>query len=186
MSKQHDYTLVTDLDLSRVEDDKITNKGFVALSTDLWRKNKLMPEGVVQAQFDLGRGLRERYVVGAGARYRLISDSIITASVKTGLMFENEVWNNDVDPLNVYDIENNLVKWTNNFSMKFSYEQVNIFVSLYLQALPEAIFHPRFSGESFLEVKASKKMNVRFSFDWWHDNRPVVPYANFFYNVKTN
>lgn len=185
LSKLHDYTLITDLDLSRVQDQKLTNKGFIAMSTNLWRKNKLMPEGVVQGQFDIGRGLRERYVVSAGARYRLISSKIITSSIKSGLMFENETWINDVDPLQVYTIENNLFKWTNNLSVRFEYEQVNLFLSVYFQALPEAIFSPRFSGETFVEVKASKKVKIRFSYDWWRDKKPVVPYADFFYNVKT-
>jgi len=185
LSKLHDYTLVTDLDLSRVENQKLTNKGFLAFSTNLWRKRKLMPEGVLQGQFDIGRGLYKRYVASVGARYRLISTKVITSSFKSGLMFENETWKNDVDPTNVYYIENNLFKWTNNFSVRFTYEQVNLFLSLYFQALPEAIFFPRFSGETFVEIKASEKVKVRFSYDWWRDKKPVVPYADFFYNVKT-
>ncbi|MBS1574819.1 MAG: DUF481 domain-containing protein [Bacteroidetes bacterium] len=168
------------------------NAGYIHLR---WRhnyKNKWHPESYLQYQWDDGRGILHRYLLGENMRYNLWRSHKWELSVATGLMYEDEIWNyTAVDsskiPLNHPNVHsshiksNNYIKWDTKLSANS-----NLAFTVYYQALFNHFGRPRIATNLDFNVAVSKHFLFALKFNSLYDDAPVVPIFKFYYNFSYN
>ncbi len=168
------------------------NSGYLHLR---WRhsyKEQLHPESYVQYQWDSKRGLRHRFVTGENLRYNFWHLRMWEMTFATGLMYENETWNYDgVDSSKIPtvhpDVQTSVFKSNSYIKLegKLS-ENAAIAIAFFWQAKFDDFFQPRTATNISLDVNISKHFSLGLKFASIYDFKPVVPIANFYYNLSNN
>ncbi|MES1220442.1 MAG: DUF481 domain-containing protein [Bacteroidota bacterium] len=168
------------------------NAGYLHLR---WRHNyrdKWHPETFVQYQWDNGRGIVHRYLLGENLRYNLWHNHDWEMSIATGLMYENEIWNyvavdSSKIPANHPDVHsshiksNSYIKWDTKVSANSS-----LAFTVYYQALFNHFFQPRIASNLDFNVAVSKHFLLDVKLYSLYDDAPVVPIFKFYYNFSYN
>jgi len=185
LSKIHDYLLLSTLAFNQVEGTQVTNQGYVHVRLNFWRKNFISLEQFSQIQFDAGRGLEKRQLIGGAARFNFIKKDKINLSMNIGTMVEHEIWF-DEDELNE-PIENIYFKSSNNLTLRYKLSpNTTFFLITFYQARPESFFDPRITLDSYLKVGITKKLALGLQYDMTYDTNPPITIAELIYSFKTN
>ena len=182
LSKKHSYLLLNTLSIVKVEGVEAANNGYAHLRFNLFRQHKISFEQFNQIQFDVGRGLDLRRLLGTSLRLRLIYNDKMSLAFNTGVMGEYERWNGQEV------IRNTFFKSTSNITFQYNLSKsVFLFLISYYQARPQYYFsRPRFISDSRLVFNINKQFSFSFQFESTYDSYPIIDIQNHIYTIKNN
>ncbi len=181
-TRQHEFLMIGRNNFLRVEGSNVLNDGFVHLRSILYRDRSLAPEFFLQAQYNLDWGLKRRGLAGAAMRIRFIQSENFSAFASSGLMLENELWE-DEDGL-LRD-ERTLLKSTTSINVRGKIaENLDIAAISYYQARPDNFFKPRFTSDWQLRFRISQNLRFIFQFVSTYDSDPPFRSSDFIYNIS--
>lgn len=191
VSGHHRYMLINQLNYTAITGNSFISTGYSHFRANfLWRQ-KVSYELFGQAQYDIGRGLKSRYLSGGGLRYTFVDEEEVKLAAGVGAMYERERWivsETEESALTEPFIITRFLKGTNYISARW---QVNAFVDFnsiiyYQTGYDRSIeaFRNRFSADANLNVKLGRRLTYFTNFTAAYDNRPVVPIINFIYSLN--
>ena len=185
LSKFHSYLLLSTLSFNQVEGTQVTNQGYVHLRLNFWRKHFISLEQFTQAQFDAGRRLEKRQLIGGAVRFNFIRKDNLALSFNLGAMVEDEIWF-DADEIDE-PIKNTYFKSSNNITLRHKLSaNTTFFLITFYQARPQSFFTPRITLDSYLKVGISKKIALGLQYTMTYDTDPPLTIAELIYSFKTN
>src|SRR5690606_22275340 len=165
----------------------VARQGYSHFRVNLYRDRRLSYELFAQGQIEKARGLEFRSLAGGYLRFRLMKNyKNVNIYLGTGLMHEHEEWENPEAENQL--VVSNMLKTTNYVSARMKLQsnvEANAIV-YYQTGYAKAIddFRNRVSGEISLDVKLSKLLAFRTSFNCAYEDEPVVPVTNFVYTIR--
>ncbi len=182
ISRYHDYILLGRNNFLRVEGDNVLNDGFIHLRSVLFRDNTYAPELFLQAQYNLDWGLKRRALAGAAIRIRFRQTETFSAFASTGLMYENEIWeDSDGIQREVFG----LLKSTTSINIRGNVtNNLQLAAISYYQARPDRILKPRFTSDWQLRFRISENLRFVFQFVSTYDSEPRLGSTDFIYNIN--
>lgn len=188
--KNNILIVVGKFNLFRSGSSNILNGGYGHLRLRLAQNNWVHPEIFTQYQLDGVRGMRERILAGANARFRVIEYDKGRFDIGLGYMYENENWDytgvaDDVIVVDDTPIRNHYTK----ANIYLSYVQaigkaVTTHTMIYYQARPDINFiKPRLSLNLNLDFKITKHVRFIVKYGMIYDAAPIVPIYNVYYSM---
>lgn len=184
--KKHAYVGVAKLDYLKINDNDFLNFGFIHTRVNFFREHRFNYDAYVQYSYDNFRGLDPRIIAGANIRYKLINNKQVSLVVASGLLAENERWNN---PVNNETIEVQFVKSSNYISFRFAVNElldINT-INYYQVGFDKDIgsFRSRISSITNINTKISKRFSLTNSLEINYEDKPIVPITNFIFSFRT-
>lgn len=187
VNRLHRYMLMNQLNYTAVTGNAFVSTGYSHFRTNFYWRNTISYEVFTQYQYDLGRGLKNRFISGGSLRYTFVEEEKIRLAFGVGAMYEYERWEVPRTDTEQF-VTTNFIKSTNYLSARW---QVNEFVGfnsiVYFQTGYDkniSGFRNRFSTDNNLNVKLSSKLSFFAVFNAQYDSRPVVPIVNFVYSLN--
>ncbi len=178
----HEFLLLGRNSFLRVEGENVLNDGFIHLRSVLYSRNVIAPEFFLQAQYNLDWGLKRRGLAGAALRIRFAQSENFSAFASTGLMFENELWEDDEGALRE---ERNLLKSTTSVNLRGRIaENLDLAAISYYQARPDRMHKPRFTSDWQLRFRISENLRFVFQFVSTYDSDPPFRSSDFIYKIN--
>lgn len=180
--------LINDIQYFRASDSEgaFVSTGYGHFRVNWLRKRRLSFENYSQIQYDQGRNMPLRLLLGGGLRYRIIDEEKSKLILGVGAMQEKERWvTPDEESLTV---EKNILKnssYINGF-IQFN-DHVKLDVITYYQAgydNEDNIYRQRAIGDIILAFKLSDKLAFLAQFNCQLESHPVVPINEFIYSLK--
>ncbi|GAA4827482.1 DUF481 domain-containing protein [Algivirga pacifica] len=193
-SEKHAYILVGEIESLRGDGEFILSHGFGHFRTNLMRKNKLSYELFSQIQYDDIRGMKNRWLTGAGLRYTMREKDTYQIAIGTGAMYEAENWywtieeDNEAEGWQKGDILSpspERLKSTSYISLKYDISSKSFlnFITYY-QAKFDSFHLPRISGEFNLNIGISKHLAFTTKATYWYDAAPDIPIDKTNYSIQ--
>ncbi|MCH8567332.1 MAG: DUF481 domain-containing protein [Balneolales bacterium] len=180
--ESHLYMLITNLSVLQV-DDNLESNGYVHLRNMLFYNNTLSPELFTQLQYSQNWGLKRRFLVGAALRYNFISTDSFTSAVTSGFMYENELWQGEEAPRQLF----NQIKSTTSLLMRGNItETTSLVLAGYYQTLPGDILNPRLTGDIELRFRISENIQFGAQFVTTYDYAPPIDVVSWIYSFRNN
>ncbi len=181
VSRKHDYILLGRNNFLRVEGENVLNDGFIHLRTVLFRDNRFAPELFLQAQYNLDWGLKRRTLAGTAIRIRFSHTDTFSAYASTGLMYENEIWEDRNEMMREVL---SLIKSTTSFNIRGKItENLDLAAISYYQARPDHYFKPRFTSDWQMRFRISDNLRFVFQFVSTYDSNPPLNSIDFIYSI---
>ena len=184
-SVQHRYLLINQLSYSALTGNAFLRTGYSHFRANLHWRQQLSEELFAQAQYDIGRGLRERYLAGGGLRLKLAEDKKATLALGVGLIYEQERWQ---IPGEEREITLRMPKNSNYLSLRWQINPLVYFNSIvYYQHGYDNQFdmwRHRLSTDVNMAATLSKRIRFTTTFAASYDPRPVVPVVNWVYSLQ--
>lgn len=179
---RHDYLILGRNNFLRVEGENVMNDGHIHLRSVLFRDNTYAPEIFLQAQYNMDWGLKRRALAGSNIRIRLSDTENFNAFVSTGLMFENEIWEDSDEDLRK---EYSRLKSTTSFNIRGRItDNLDVAAISYYQARPDRFFRPRFTSDWQLRFHISEHLRLSLQFVSTYDSAPPLNSEDFIYNIN--
>ena len=190
LSQHHSFFLLSEFQYNATSQQAINSTGYGHFRATFLRQNPLSYEGFTQLQYDQGRGMALRGLIGGGLRLRIYEEERSNLYVGIGAMREREVWEvplNDDPGVQGNIIAINLWKSTNYLT---TYVRLNPNVSFNAIAYFQTGYDPqprffrhRTSLDANLLVKVTSRLAFRTTAGFTYENRPIVPIARWVYSV---
>lgn len=172
----NDNFIVADYQFKESQKGKIANKGFVHLRS-IWELSALLSlEGFTQAQFNEFISLKNRDLIGAGARLHLLEATTeedhdsFSLFCGIGAMFEHEQY--DTRP---EDTRFNRIRSTNYLTLNWlPKDGVSWSLVTYVQPLIAEPEDYRVTAESSLEFALTEHFGFHVNASWRYHSRPVL------------
>ncbi len=180
LSKKHSYILISKLNIQTINSQDIVNAGYLHYRMNFWRKKHISLEQFNQVQYDAGRNRDERWVFGTSGRFQIKTKDKFSFSINTGLMYENEYWNNDTEI-----IQNESIKWTTHLTIKQElHKNIHLYSITFYQAKLNSIGQPRLITDTSIKFKISAKLSLQSSYIATIDSAPIVNIARYTYTIE--
>lgn len=181
-TRLHEFLILGRNNFLRVEGSNVLNDGFIHLRSVLYRNRSIAPEFFLQGQYNLDWGLKRRGLMGAAMRIRFVQTENIMAFASTGLMIENEIWQDDDKLLRD---ERTLLKSTTSVNVRGRIaENLNFAAISYYQVRPDKLFKPRFTSDWQLRFRISENLRFVFQFVSTYDSDPPFRTSDFIYEIN--
>lgn len=185
LSKKNSYILINYINYTALGEEEASHTGYSHFRVNLSRHKKVSTELFTQYQYDLGRGLLARWLIGGGLRIVLLENDKTLFIFGPGLMYEYEKWEN-IEETTVLRTKR-LVKSTNYLSLRKKLnDHINFNTIAYYQTgYDQSIegFRHRISGEANLSVSITEKLFLTTTFNCTYENKPIVPVTKFIYSI---
>jgi hypothetical protein len=185
MAEKHSYILINYINYTAIQSNPLVQTGYVHLRTNFFREARISNEVFAQYQYDLGRGLKSRWLGGTGVRINLIESENTELVFGPGIMYEYEKWESPIE--GEPDREAKLFKSTNYISIRQDLNDNIEFnaISYYQTGYDSSIdnFRHRISGDLNLNIEITNKLSLTTSFTCTFENRPIVPVTKFIYTI---
>ena len=164
-SQHHSYMNINHIKFIRVEGSKVISEGYTHLRTNFLRKKLLSYESFIQLQYDRGRGLEKRELLGLSLRFRLLATPKTLIAFNTGSMYEHEVWKGNVLRYPLLEqpgfAETKFIKSISHIFLRGDISKnVYLFFVTYYQARFERFFNPRIITDVQLNFKINKYFSL--------------------------
>lgn len=184
-SEKHQYLLLNRINLHQVGAGTSSN-GYFHLRSIFNRKNQINPESFLQFQYNFDLGLQRRALAGANVRYRFFETERFYGAISTGLMFENELWKEEIETETTTvenRIENNFLKSTTSLNLRGDIsENISIVLYSYYQARPDRFSKPRVTADWQLQFQLRENLRFGMQFVATYDSDPILEAADFVYS----
>ncbi|MGB3468762.1 MAG: DUF481 domain-containing protein [Cyclobacteriaceae bacterium] len=183
-SKKHLYMLINNINYFTTGVGPFVSNGHVHFRTNWLRKRKLSYENYAQIQYDRGRNLQRRALVGGGIKINFFQRDKSYFHAGTGVMYESELWkqfDGDITTVNLYKSSNYL---GGVFEVS---EHLNINLTYYYQTGYSEEFGKflhRVSGDFNLLLKINEKLQYVTSFRIRYESQPIIPINNVVYLLE--
>lgn len=182
---KHSYILLGKLSYTENNSKSILNNGYLHFRSNFYYRSRWSFESYGQLQYDKFRGLSDRYLLGAGARWRAYQDKKFMFGFGTGPMYENEIWNKqnesgytDVKFLKLstymiarWDISDNIHSNTIFYYQTGYDRQINT-------------TRNRISSSTNINIKISTFLAYSVSVTMAFEDKPIIPITRFIYEIE--
>ncbi|CAN5262313.1 hypothetical protein BH23BAC1_BH23BAC1_33500 [soil metagenome] len=184
-SDKHTYMFINFFNYISNNGNAFISAGYSHFRIHFLRKKRMSYENFYQYQYDRPRGMNYRRLTGTGLRYVLLKSEAVNFYLGTGLFLEQEEWQSPVDEIGIRNVV--LAKSNNYFSVRFNANQnLKFNTIIYYQLGPDPaanLWRQRVSGEANINVRISKKVSMKTSFNSTFENHPIVPVRKFIYTM---
>jgi len=97
LSENNAYYALGEFNITRVDNERDFEQGFVHFRAVINRKRKVAYEPFIQFQYDFGKGLKRRHLIGNNLRINFSNDSTVSLSLGLGVFYENENWTEETE-----------------------------------------------------------------------------------------
>ena len=181
--------MLSQLQYNATAEQDINSTGFAHLRVTFLRKRPLSYETFGQFQYDQGRGLVFRRLVGGGLRMRIYQEENSNLHMGTGIMHEWETWEVPDALEETAGAEATLNLWKSS-----SYLSSRVVLTRYLSLNAIAYFQTgyddqietfrhRLSLDMNILTKITSRLSFRTTAGVTYENRPVVPITRLVYAV---
>lgn len=184
LGNKHAYILINNLNYFKSTGGPLISTGYSHFRVNFLRKQKLSYESFTQIQYDDGRKMPLRRLLGGGMRYEIFDTENSQMHSGTGIMFEYEEWENtEPDILIIREI------WKNSSYIAFDTninETVQFNGIAYFQGGMDAesnLFRTRFSGDVSLSFELTNNLSFNTSFTFQYEDRPIIMINNWVYSL---
>lgn len=185
ISTHHSYLLVGSFIYNASSNQTINSAGFGHFRINFARDAPLSYETFTQLQYDQGRGMRNRWIIGGGIRYQLYGAVQSSLYIGIGAMHEEENWQRPFDTEQIVNI--GIWKSTHYLSQKVELSENAAFNTIvYYQTgydFQQDFFRHRVSADIGVIVKVFRRLSLNASLSGTYENRPIVPINRFVYSV---
>ena len=190
LTKHHSFFILSQFQYNATSQEAINSTGYGHLRAVFLRQQKLSYETFAQLQYDQGRGMVSRGLIGGGLRVRIYEEERSNLYVGVGAMREREVWEvplNDDPTVNDRTVSINLWKSSNylttyvSLNPNVSFNAISYFQTGYDASIDD--FRHRVSLDANLLVKITSRLAFRTTAGFTYENRPIVPIAKLVYSV---
>lgn len=175
LTNQHAYILLSKINYIKSTGGPLVSTGYTHLRANFQRRNVLSYETFGQLQYDNGRRMPYRLLLGGGFKIRLIPEKRGSLYIGIGAMNETERW--EIEK-NGSVIEKNIWKSSNYVSAKLplnDYLKLNFIV--YYQGgydYVSNIFRNRVSGDLVFSAKVNDRISFTTSFVAQYEDKPII------------
>ncbi len=185
ISTHHSFLLIGSFIYNASTDNTINSAGFGHFRINFMRKKKLSYETFTQLQYDQGRGMQNRWIIGGGIRYRVYNNKKSSLYFGIGAMHEEENWQypgNETRTANISIIKStNYVSYKSQLSESIWFNLISYYQTGYDTNYD--YFRHRLSADMGLIIKVFKRLSLNTNFSGTYENRPIVPINKFVYSV---
>jgi len=185
VSDQHEYIFINQFRYYSSTGSPFISTGYSHFRINFLRRKKLSYESFVQLQYDKGRNMPFRFLVGSGIRYEILARSKNRMHYGIGLMYERERWKS-------LDESETLI--TPEFIKVSSYISTNtnlneyirlVFVGYYQSGYDENIeqLRNRINVSASLVVKINSFLSLTTNVNYQYEDQPIIPINNVIYSV---
>ncbi|MGD9487866.1 MAG: DUF481 domain-containing protein [Calditrichaceae bacterium] len=165
---------VLDYQQGEKDDRRYTNKGFIHLRGQKTLNNKVAAESFLQKEYDEFIMLSDRNLAGTGLRFTILQKKPagndaqeLKTYLGTGIMFENESYNDDIEP------EKSLIRTTNYLGLFWKKdERVRFQLISYFQAAFEDFSDYRILSEGNISFTINSRLSIAVMINHRYDNNP--------------
>lgn len=180
LTDKHSYMFLGYLNVVKVASSNVISEGYGHVRFNFLRRKIFSLEQFNQLQFDQGRGMKVRGLLGANLRFRIKSNDRWEFAVNSGLMYEDELWEG-TNGL----ISNVNVKSTTSGTWRYKISKViSVFMIAYYQARFDQFFKPRFISDSSLQINLTSKFFFRAQYVATFDAAPIIENNKLIYNFS--
>lgn len=148
---------------------KLIDYGFLHLRYNYKIDKMIRWEVFTQLQQNVVTGIKSRYLLGSGPRFKLLERNFIKIYAGTLMMYEREK-----STVNSIPIENN-VRLSSYLSFTIIPNNiVELISTTYFQPLLDDWADRRVLNQAVLKIKAGKRLGIRIDWDYLNDSRPVI------------
>lgn len=167
-SKKSLYLVLGSVDLLKSDKEKIVNSGFFHFRYNYKIRNWLRWEAFTQVQYNKLVGLRMRYLLGTGPRFKVVQVEKFKTYIGTLYMLEYEINNDKTDKL----LQGRFSSY-----LSFSFrpiKSVEIVSTTYYQPLFSQLKDYRISTENAFNFRFHRMISFGMNFRLLYDTRPPV------------
>ncbi len=186
--KDHAYISINNINYftSSSDDGAFISTGYSHLRINWLRKKRLSYESYGQIQYDKGRNMTLRFLVGSGIRYRFTDSDKSLVVIATGIMFEDEQWK-------VLNTENQFIDkniWKNSSYINGMFQltkALKLDAILYYQGgydTEDSIFRNRINADIQLSISITNRLAFIADFSGQYEARPIIDINTFIYQVR--
>ncbi|ELR68028.1 hypothetical protein C900_01253 [Fulvivirga imtechensis AK7] len=185
IADKHAYILINKINYFKSTGGPLLSTGYAHFRTNFLRRKKLSYESFTQIQYDDGRNMPFRFLLGAGIKYRLASTEKAQLFIGIGGMFEKENWKSIEDEHKI--IKKEIWKTTNYINGKIRFnEHVSFNTVFYYQGgydEESELFRSRISGDVVLQMELSQRLSFTTTFTAQYEDKPIISINNFVYSL---
>jgi hypothetical protein len=186
-TKPWSVLLLNDLQLIRVESENVISSGYVHGRLGYWLRSGLALEGFGQYQYDVVRGLDNRWLTGGGLRINLVSKPNFSACLGSGFMYEYEQWQIENSSQVSINTKTTKLKSTNYISGVINLsDNLEFNLISYYQAQPASFFSPRLIADAQLEVEINRHLKLAIKWVSTYDADPILNSEPFIYSLSNS
>ena len=190
LTEHSSFFLLSQFQYNATSEQDINSTGYGHFRTTFRRKQPLSYETFAQLQYDQGRGMVLRGLIGGNIRLRVYEAERSNLYVGIGAMREREVWevpdglvaeaSDETVTVNIWKSTNYLV--TNVSLNEFiSFNAIAYFQTGY--DARAAFFRHRVSLDTNVIMKITARLALRTYAGFTYENRPIVPITKLVYSV---
>lgn len=173
-STNHEYTIISNFRYFTTGVGPFVSTGYVHGRVNWLRKKKVSYETFAQVQYDRGRNLQVRYLVGSGVRVSFLRKKKSYFYAGFGVMYEQEQWKDFEGQL----INIDLIKSTNYLSADFFFnKRIELNTVLYYQTgysdTLDKFLH-RINGAINFKIKVNERLDYLTSFQLQYEQTPII------------
>ena len=184
-SEENAYILINNINYFKSTGGPVINTGFAHFRINFLRKRKLSYETYTQIQFDEGRNMPLRRLLGGGWRIQILESENSEMHTGLGIMYEYEEWKSfETDAIITKEI------WKNSSYVGFR-SNINEYITfngvIYYQGGRDTqsdLFRSRISGELTLSFNITEKLAFNTTFVSQYEDRPVITINNWVYSLS--
>lgn len=184
-SDHHAYILINTFEYFSISDGPFVSTGNAHFRTNFRRKKPLSIEAFTQIQYDAGRNLEVRYLLGTGLKYRIYNKKKFQMYAGTGIMWEKERWKSSLAENG--NITKELLKSTNYINLKFEInDKVDFNNTIYYQGgydEEDDVFRNRVSLDLNIKVKLTQGLSFITKFSGQFEDKPIIPINRYVYSL---
>ncbi len=167
-SKKSLYLILGSIYIIKSDKEKLVNSGFFHFRYNYKIKNWLRWEAFTQVQYNKLIGLRMRFLVGTGPRFKVVQVEKFKTYIGTLYMLEYEINNDKTEKL---------LQGRFSTYLSFSFrpiKSVEIISTTYYQPLFSQLYDYRISTENAFNFKFHKNISFGLNFRLQYDTRPPL------------
>ncbi|HUM53638.1 MAG TPA: DUF481 domain-containing protein [Chitinophagales bacterium] len=168
-SKKHLYLLLGSVDLLKTKAEDLVNAGFLHFRYNYkLKKSWVRWEAFTQVQFNKANGLRMRFLIGTGPRFKVVQKEKFKTYIGALYMYEHEVNIKRTEKLDQVRFSGYL-----SFSLR-PFKQLEFISTTYYQPNVTQIKDYRISTDNSMNIRFHKNITFAINFRMNYDSRPPV------------
>ncbi len=184
VSNENAYILINNLNYFTSTGGAEISTGFTHFRINWLRKKKLSYETFTQIQYDDGRNMPLRRLIGGGVRWAVARAGNHKLHIGTGVMYEYEQWK-QAEPSRL--IQKEILKNSTYVGFQTLINNIARFngIVYYQGGYDESsdLFRNRFSGDVSLSFSLTNNLSFSTSFSAQYEDRPIIPINNWVYSL---
>ncbi len=168
-SKKHLYLLIGGLNILKTKDENINNSGFLHFRYNYkMKKNWIRWEAFTQVQFNKVNGIRTRFLLGTGPRFKLVNIQKFRTYLGTLYMYEHEV-------NSTKSIKLNEVRFSGYISFSFQpIKQFELISTTYFQPNIARNKDYRIATDNAIQFRLHKHLSYGITYLLNYDSSPPI------------